>query len=207
MVEKIDFKKTMAQFYLPSAKEFSIVDVPAFNFLMIDGKGNPNTSPVYVEALQALYSLAYTLKFALKKQVEYTVPPLEGLWWAEDMSSFLDGHKERWLWTMMIMQPEAVTQQAFEQARITAMRKKPSPALERVRLEPYHEGLSVQILYFGSYSDEGPTIARMHQFIQDEGYATNGKHHEIYIGDPRKAVPEKLRTVIRQPICTGKTSY
>lgn len=200
MVEKIDFKKSMAQFYLPSAKEFTLIDVPPMNFLMIDGRGNPNTSPEYQEAVQALYTLAFTLKFALKRQVDYTVPPLEGLWWAEDMRSFLDADKDAWLWTMMIMQPEVVTPTAFEQALAEALRKKGVPALGRVRLERFHEGLSAQILYFGAYADEGPTIQRMHEFIHAQGHVLRGKHHEIYLGDPRRTAPAKLRTVIRQPV-------
>lgn len=200
MVEKIDFKKSMAQFYLPSAKEFTLIDVPPMNFLMIDGRGNPNTSPEYQEAVQALYTLAFTLKFALKRQVDYTVPPLEGLWWTEDMRSFLGADKDAWLWTMMIMQPEVVTPTAFEQALAEALRKKGVPALGRVRLERFHEGLSAQILYFGAYADEGPTIQRMHEFIHAQGHVLRGKHHEIYLGDPRRTAPAKLRTVIRQPV-------
>lgn len=199
---KMDYKKDLKQFYLPSAKEFAIVDVPPMNFLMIDGQGDPNDNPAYQEVLEALYAMAYGIKFALKKQgaAEYTVPPLEGLWWAEDMDAFTTGEKSLWQWTMMIMQPEAVTAEIVDQQRLETARKKTLPALERLRFENYHEGLSAQILYIGAYADEGPVIARMHQFIANKGYLRTGKHHEIYLGDPRRTAPEKLKTVLRQPV-------
>ena len=198
---KLDFKKEYKHLYLPSKKEFTVVDVPPMKYLMIDGHGNPNNDPVYAETLQTLYSLAYTLKFALKPQgIEYSVAPLEGLWWMPDMSEFSVANKDRWDWTMMIMQPDQVTSALFTRACADVTRKKDLPLVSRARLETYAEGLSVQILYFGAYADEGPTIARMHAFIRDNGYETNGKHHEVYIGDPRRTAPEKLRTVIRQPI-------
>jgi hypothetical protein len=198
---KLDFKKEYKYLYLPSKKEFTVVDVPPMKYLMIDGHGNPNNDPVYAETLQTLYNLAYTLKFALKpKGIEYSVAPLEGLWWMPDMSEFSVANKDRWDWTMMIMQPDQVTSALFTQACADVTRKKDLPLVGKARLETYAEGLSVQILYFGAYADEGPTIARMHAFIRDNGYETNGKHHEVYIGDPRRTAPEKLRTVIRQPI-------
>jgi hypothetical protein len=187
--------------YQPSARQFEVVDVPAMNFLMLDGHGDPNRNPAYQEAVNALYTLAYSIKFALKPQgVEYTVPPLEGLWWMENMDEFSLAAKDRWDWTMMIMQPESVTSDLVEQARTQAMRKKGSPMLAGIRFGAYHEGLSVQIMYIGAYADEGPTIARMHAFIKENGYEPAGKHHEIYLGDPRKTAPEKLKTVLRQPI-------
>jgi hypothetical protein len=198
---KLDFKKEYKHLYLPSKKEFTVVNVPPMKYLMIDGHGNPNNDPVYAETLQTLYSLAYTLKFALKPQgIEYSVAPLEGLWWMPDMSEFSVANKDRWDWTMMIMQPDQVTSELFTQACADVTRKKDLPLVSKARLETYAESLSVQILYFGAYADEGPTIARMHAFIRDNGYETNGKHHEVYIGDPRRTAPEKLRTVIRQPI-------
>jgi hypothetical protein len=200
-MDKRDFKKELKQLYQPSAKEFSVVDVPPLNFLMIDGHGNPNTSSDYTAALESLYSLAYTIKFALKtKGIDFVVGPSEGLWWMEDMNQFSQDNKDRWDWTMMIVQPEEVTQEVFEDAKIQVTKKKDLPALPGLRLETYHEGLSVQILYYGSYSDEGPTIARMHTFIHESGYELRGKHHEIYLGDPRRTAPEKLKTIIRQPI-------
>ena len=200
-MQKIDFKKTLKHLYNPPAGKFTLVDVPPMKFLMIDGHGNPNISPEFQQNTEALYTLAYTIKFALKPAgVEFVVPPMEGLWWTENMVDFSESAKDRWDWTLMLMQPESVTPQLFASALLQAQRKKALPALEKLRLETYHEGLSVQILYYGSYSDEGPTIARMHAYLRDEGYSTNGKHHEIYIGDPRRNPPEKLKTVIRQPV-------
>src|SRR5574341_2490266 len=201
---KIDLRKELRHLYQPSARQFEVVDVPAMNFLMLDGHGDPNRNPAYQEVVNALYTLAYSIKFALKPQgVEYTVPPLEGLWWMENMDEFSLAVKDRWDWTMMIMQPEAVTSDLVEQVRAQAMRKKASPMLAGIRFGAYHEGLSVQIMYIGAYADEGPIIARMHAFIKENGYKPGGKHHEIYLGDPRKTAPEKLKTVIRQPIRKG----
>ncbi len=201
-MEKLDLKKTLKYLYEPSAKAFSVVDVPQMSFIMIDGKGNPNNSEEYAESLQALYSAAYTLKFMIKKEmaVDYPVMASEGLWWMDDMREFSQARKDDWKWTMMIMQPEIVTSQLFAQAVDEAMKKKGVPALSRLRLECYPEGLATQIMYFGPYADEGPTIARLHQSIEESGHVRFGKHHEIYLGDPRRTAPEKLRTVIRQPM-------
>jgi hypothetical protein len=201
-MEILDLKKTLKYLYEPSAREFSIVDVPMMNFIMVDGHGNPNTSVEYAESIQALYTAAYTLKFMIKKErlVDYPVMASEGLWWMDDMREFSMASKDDWKWTMMIMQPDIVTPQLFVQAVEEAIKKKGQPALTRLRLECYHEGLAAQILYFGPYADEGPTIARLHQFIDESGHVRFGKHHEIYLGDPRRSAPEKLRTVIRQPM-------
>jgi hypothetical protein len=199
---KIDFKKELSHLYNPSKKAFSIVDVPSMCFLMIDGHGDPNTAPAYQEAVEALYGVAYGLKFRSKKEksVDYVVPPLEGLWWMEDMEQFSLEAKDDWDWTMMVMQPEWITDEMVEQVRAEVARKKNPPALPKLRVEDYHEGLAVQILYLGPYADEAPTIARMHAFAAAEGYELRGKHHEIYLSDPRRTAPEKLKTVIRQPI-------
>jgi hypothetical protein len=201
-MEKLDLKKSLKHLYEPSAKAFSVVDVPEMTFIMIDGQGNPNTSPEYVEALQALYTCAYTLKFKLKKElaVDYPVMASEGLWWMDDMRRFSTATKDEWKWTMMIMQPDIVTPQLFAQAVEEALKKKGNLALARLRLERFHEGLATQIMYFGAYADEGPTIIRLHQSIEESGHVRFGKHHEIYLGDPRRVAPEKLRTVIRQPM-------
>ena len=201
-MEKIDLKKSLKYLYAPSAKAFSLVDVPAMNFIMIDGHGNPNTSEEYAQSLQALYTAAYTLKFKIKKElsVDYPVMASEGLWWTEDMRDFSVARKEDWNWTMMIMQPEIVTPQLFTLAVEEAIKKKGESSLKKLRLECYPEGLATQILYFGAYADEGLTIARLHQFIDESGYVRYGKHHEIYLSDPRRTAPEKLRTVIRQPM-------
>ena len=199
---KLDLRKELRHLYNPSTQSFSVVEVPPLNYVMVDGSGNPNTAPAYVEVIQALYGLSYTLKFTSKRTlgIDYTVMALEGLWWADDMGDFVSGNKEAWYWTMMMLQPEHITAEMFEEARAAAARKHPSEALSRARLERFHEGLAVQIMYLGAYADEGPTIARMHAYIAENGYLPAGKHHEIYLGDPRRTAPEKLKTVIRQPV-------
>ena len=204
-MKKTDFKKELKGYYSGvSSKAPIIVDVPPLNFLMIDGQGYPGTSQEYIEALETLYPLSYTLKFIMKKKgKDYVVMPLEGLWWAENMDVFTDTYmekKDEWLWTSMIMQPDFITQELVDQAIEEVRKKKEPPALDKVRFERYNEGLSVQILYFGSYSDEGPTIERMHQYAEEQGYRLRGKHHEIYLSDPRRTKPERLKTIIRQPI-------
>ena len=198
---KVDLRKDLKHLYNPSSKAFTVVDVPPLAFLMVDGHGDPNTGPAYQQAMEALYSVSYTVKFALKPQgIDYAVMPLEGLWWMEDMAELCLTAKDRWDWTMMIAQPEWVTAELVERVRGQVARKKDLPALPALRLETYQEGLAAQILYFGAYEDEGPTIARLHAFIEAEGYERSGKHHEIYLGDPRRTPPEKLKTVIRQPM-------
>lgn len=202
-MEKLDLKAELKWLYGPSAKEVVLVDVPAMNFLMVDGEGDPNTSKKYAEAVEALYAAAYTLKFKVKKgplAIDYPVMALEGLWWADDMSSFLAGEKGSWRWTMMIMQPEFITPNLVEEARAELKKKKSLPALELLRLEGFDEGRCAQTMHLGPYSAEGPTIARVHAFIAGAGLALRGKHHEIYMGDPRRTAPEKLRTIIRQPV-------
>lgn len=205
-MEKIDLRKALKPCYAPSAKQFTLLEVPPLSFLMVDGTGNPNTSPEYQQALEALYAVSYGLKFTLKKAgiADWSVMPLEGLWWAEDLDIFAaGGDRTAWQWTMMIAQPDLVTAEQVEQAVAEARKKKDMPALGCLRLEPYAEGLSAQILYLGAYAGEGPTIARMHAWIAEQGYAARGKHHEIYLGDPRRSAPEKLKTVIRQPVEKG----
>ncbi len=203
---KVDLKKELKHLYNPSAKEISVVDVPPMNFLMIDGAGDPNVSPEYQQAMEALFSLSYALKFRIKKDIgaDYVVMPLEGLWWTDDPSQFSMTNKAIWKWTAMIMQPEYVTLELFEEVLAEVRRKKGLPALDRVRFETLHEGLSAQIMHIGPYAAEEPTIARLHGFIRDNGYELNGKHHEIYLSDPRRTAPGKLKTVIRQPVrkCT-----
>jgi len=201
-MEKIDYKKTLKHLYAPSTKTPEIIEVPDMNFLMIDGEGNPNTSTAYKQAVEALYGLAYTIKFAVKKgeAIDYSVFPLEGLWWADDMNAFILGERDDWRWTMMIAQPEFVTPVHVETAIAEARRKKELPALDMVRFQPYAEGLSAQLMHLGPYTAEGPTIQKLHQFITDQGCALRGLHHEIYLGDPRRTAPEKLKTVLRQPV-------
>ncbi len=198
-MEKIDLIKELKHLYKPSQKEVTAVDVPPLKYLMIDGEGAPGGEE-YGEALGALYPVAYTLKFASKAQgTDFKVMPLQGLWWAEDMSSFTGGNKDAWKWTAMILVPDLVTEEMVEAAKAQAMEKKGLPAISRVRLETYHEGPSAQILYIGPYADEDETIQRIHQFIWDQGHKLRGKHHEIYLSDPNRTAPEKLKTIIRQP--------
>jgi hypothetical protein len=204
MMNKLDLKKDQKHLYAPSAKEVALVEVPVLNFLMADGSGDPNTAPAFHEAVEALYSLAYTLKFMVKKGegIDYGVLPLEGLWWAEDMEAFVPEtrDKSRWLWTLMIRQPGVVTPGLFEEAREQVQRKKSLPYLGRVRWESYAEGPSAQILHVGPFSEEAATIQKIHAFMRERGYGFNGKHHEIYLSDPRRTAPEKLKTILRQPV-------
>ncbi len=201
-MEKIDFKKELKHLYNPSKKECAVVDVPTMQFLMVDGEGDPNTAESYSEAIEVLYAVAYTLKFMIKKglqAIDYGVMPLEGLWWVEDMSLFSIEDKSAWQWTAMIMQPEFVTGDLFEEARQQVEEKKGLPGLDRLRLMEYDEGRAAQIMHIGPYADEAPTIRGLHAFIGEQGGSLEGKHHEIYLGDPRRTAPEKLKTVIRQP--------
>lgn len=190
--------------YKPSARQPQIVDVPALAFLMVDGRGDPNVSQDYRDAVEALYTLSYTLKFALKRAegINYAVAPLEGLWWGDTMDEFRTGRRADWRWTMMIAQPSPVTSTWVERACVEAARKKALPALPRLRFETFQEGLAAQIMHIGPYATEEPTIQRLHHFIQAQGGLFDGlqqKHHEIYLGNPNRTAPERLKTVIRQP--------
>jgi len=202
-MEKLDFKKKWKHLYQPPATAITTVDVPPLTYLMVDGEGDPNTSKAFELAIEALYSLSYTLKFSLKKSpkpVDYGVMPLEGLWWADDPSAFHLQDKSKWKWTAMILQPEFICQSQVNAAIDEVRRKKNPAALDRVRLETLTEGPSAQILYVGPFADEGPTIQRIHDFIHAAGKELCGKHHEIYLSDPRRTAPEKLKTIIRQPM-------
>jgi hypothetical protein len=202
-MEKIDLKKQLKHLYKPSDKKVEIVTVPQMNFLMVDGAGNPNTSKSFSDAIEVLYPLSYTLKFMVKKGesgIDYGVMPLEALWWADDMSAFTTGDKDTWKWTVMIMQPEFITKAMVEKAIGEVARKKNPVSLSLVRFETFTEGKSAQILHIGPFSEEGPTIEKLHLFIRDEGCQRVGKHHEIYLSDLRRSVPEKWKTIIRQPM-------
>lgn len=199
---KLDLKKDYQQLYQPSAKQVAVVEVPTLNFLMVDGRGNPNTAPEYVEAVEALYAVAYALKFKIKKSkagVDYAVMPLEGLWWVDDMRQFSVQDKAAWQWTMMIAQPKFITAPLVHEAMGEVKKKKDLPALSKLKFEPYPEGRAAQIMHLGPYADEAPTITKLHDFIRAQGGERCGKHHEIYLKDPRKSAPGKLLTVIRQP--------
>jgi hypothetical protein len=199
---KLDLKKELKHLYFPSATEPVIVDVPTMNFLMVDGEGDPNTSEEFQDVCTVLYGVSYTLKFMLKKakKQDYVVMPLEGLWWADDMADFMGLNKDKWKWTLMIAQPDFVTAEQVDEAMKELDRRKNPPALPRLRFESYDEGMAAQILHIGPYAEEGPTIEKLHQFIRESGHEPRGKHHEIYMSDPRRTAPEKLKTVIRQPV-------
>ncbi len=200
-MSKIDYKQEWRHLYNPSSKEVSVVDVPEMNFLMVDGAGDPNVSQAYRQAIEALFSLSYTLKFRIKKMmgVDYAVMPLEGLWWTDDPGQFSLSRKENWKWTAMIMQPEWVTAELFSEALGELGKKKALPALEQMRFASSHEGRCAQVMHIGPYAAEEPTIARLYAFIHEHGYERRGKHHEIYLSDPSRTAPDKLKTVIRQP--------
>jgi hypothetical protein len=201
-VEKIDLKKKYKQLYGGTSKDITVVTVPALTFLMVDGKGDPNTSKEYADAVEALFSVSYTAKFMMKKRarpVDYGVMPLEGLWWADDMSSFMTGDKSAWKWTAMIMQPSLVPDSVLRAAMKAAGEKKDLPALARMRIEEWEEGKCAQVVHIGPFSEEGPTIARLHAFIDGQS-SRRGKHHEIYMSDVRRVAPAKWKTIIRQPM-------
>jgi len=205
MPGKIDFKKTQKEFYQPNAQEPVIIEVPEMQFLMIDGMGSPGDSQEYQDALAVLYPVAFRTKFLSKaKGKDYVVPPLEGLWWADDMNDFTEGNRNKWKWTMMIRQPDWINPDMIKEAIAITKEKKPelSKLLPKLRLEKYKEGKAAQIMHIGPYSEEGSTIQKVHDFIQKEGGKFDGlkaKHHEIYLSDPRKANPATMKTVIRQP--------
>lgn len=206
--KRIDYKRELRELYAPGGEPV-ILNVPALAYLMIDGHGDPNTAPEYTVAVEALYTVAYAAKFAVKRApdgIDYGVMPLEGLWWTPDMSKFTTQDKSAWDWTMMIMQPDQVTTVVFEDARTKATKKKSLDAISRVRLERFTEGLAAQIRHVGPYDAEGPTIERLHAFIAEQGYERAGKHHEIYLSDPRRAAPEKMKTILRQPVVHGGTA-
>jgi len=197
---KQDLSDELTALYFPSPKAPALIKVPKMNFLMIDGQGNPNISTEYQQAIEALYGVCYTMKFTHAKGHairESRVMPLEGLWciaFDQNMSP------DAWQWTAMIMQPKAITRKAVEAAVGVLRRKKNPAALPKLRFEAFAEGLAVQIMYLGPYADEKPTIERLHRFAEENGYRLHGKHHEIYYGDPRRTKPERLKTVIRQPV-------
>lgn len=203
VAEKIDFKKQLDSFR-GRVGEFRLFDVPEMQYLMIDGQGDPNNDPSYGAALEALYPVAYKIKFASKQQLgrDYVVPPLEGLWWADDMESFTGARdKTQWRWTMMLMVPEWIGEDLVAEAIALVAAKTDPSRLRDVRLEKFHEGLCVQTLHLGSFDDEGPVLERMHtEFVLNQGLQLTGKHHEVYFSDPRRAAPEKLRTLLRQPV-------
>ena len=201
-MKKIDLKKDLKHLYQPSVKETAQIDVPSFLFLMVDGEGDPNTSQEYAQAVEALFAVSYTAKFMLKKgpqEIDYAVMPLEGLWWADDMSAFATNDKAKWKWTMMIMQPSFVANEVIEAAIVEVRTKKKLPSIDKLRLENFAEGICAQILHVGPFSEEGSTIERLHEFI-DARTGRTGKHHEIYLSDIRRGDPKNWKTIIRNPM-------
>ncbi|GIL26063.1 GyrI-like domain-containing protein [Actinocatenispora comari] len=197
-----DIKRELRQCYAPRNTVWGLVDVPEQRFLAVDGAGNPNTAPVYARAVEALYATAYTLKFAAKRTGDdFVVGPLEGLWWADDPSVFTARAKDAWHWTMLISLPPSATAELVEAARTAALAKKQNPAIAELRLHTLHEGRSAQVLHVGSYDDETPILAQLHgEYLDANGLRPTGQHHEIYLSDPRRTAPAKLRTVLRQPV-------
>jgi hypothetical protein len=201
--EKVDLKRIYRELYAPSARDFTLVDVPPMRYLAVDGHGDPNTATAYAEAVEALYAVAYALKFRSKRDLgrDFVVAPLEGLWRADDPATFVTRDKSAWDWTMLIAQPEWVDEALVADAIAAARAKGDRPGLDVVHLRELHEGSAAQILHVGSYDDEGPTLARLHdEWMPRHGLTFAGDHHEIYLSDPRRTAPEKLKTVLRQPV-------
>ena len=200
---KIDFKRELRELYLPGRTP-SLVEVPEMTFLMVDGQGDPNTTAAFGEAINALYAVAYGVKFAVRRMssggIDFGVMPLEALWWSADAPTLRLDDKSEWHWTAMIMQPAPVTAAIVKDACAEAARKRPTPGLALLRHQRFAEGTAAQVLHIGPYGEEGPTIRALHEFIAASGYTPSGKHHEIYLGDPRRCAAEKLRTIIRQPV-------
>jgi hypothetical protein len=206
-MEKLDLKKVLKYLYLPSAKKVELVEVPEFQFAMLDGviqaDETPGGSPGFQEAMMALYGIAYTLKFTarFRKQdpVDYPVMALEALWWVEGAEFDLT-RKEKWFYTAMILQPDFISAEIFQEGLQKLNEKHPSPSVDRLRLERFREGLSIQTMHIGPYATEPATIEKMSAFARQNGLRGCGKHHEIYLGDPRRTAPEKLKTVLRHPV-------
>jgi hypothetical protein len=206
-MEKIDLRKEWKHLYAPSAKQAALVKVPKFNFVMIDGEiepgASPGTSQAFGEAMEALYGMSYTLKFTSKLRkanpIDYTVMALEGLWWVGS-GEFSFDKKDNWCWTLMMMQPKHITIKMYQAALQQLKEKRNPPALAKLRFESFQEGLCVQIMHIGPYSEEPRSLERMQAFADANGYVYRGKHHEIYMGDPRRAKPDKLKTILRHPV-------
>lgn len=209
-MEKTDFKKTIDA-YQAKVGEFRMLEVPPLQYLMIDGAGDPNAAPEFTAAVEALYPLAYTLKFASRttRDRDYVVMPLEGLWWADDPAMFTSARdKSQWSWTLMIMQPDWIDAEMFADAVAAVAAKKAPSRLDEVRLETLAEGLCVQTLHRGAFDDEAAVLARLHdEIIPAGGHRMTGRHHEIYFSDPRKGAPEKRRTILRQPVVASASPH
>jgi hypothetical protein len=203
-MSKTDLKKEYKDLFSARLDKVEVLEVPALNYLKIDGKGDPNQGESFQLSTEALYGLSYALRSMLKKgpdAVEYTVPPMEGLWWTENGARFSPDDKDAWHWTLMIMQPDMVTSDMVEEARAQVSKKKKTlTTVQDVRFELYEEGTAAQTMHAGPYDDEAETISSLNRYIALNGYHPNGKHHEIYLNDPRRSAPDKLRTILRQPV-------
>lgn len=201
--KKIDLKKELKSLYNPKKEMVVNIEIPKMNFLMLNGKGDPNTSKEFSDGIQTLFPLAYALKFKIKKTlgIDYGVMPLEGLWWSDNFSDFSSGKKDNWYWTIMIMQPDCVSENLYQETLKEVKDKKNPPSIDKVRFESFTEGKSAQIMHIGSFATEGENIKKIHEFIKSLGGKFDGmkqKHHEIYLNDFRKTAPEKLKTILRQ---------
>ena len=207
-MDKIDFKKTLDS-YQAKRGVFRLVEVPPLHYLMIDGHGDPNTSPAFAEAIETLYPIAYKLKFASKQGLgrDYVVPPLEGLWWADDMNAFLNRDASQWDWTLLLLVPDWIDQAMVDAAVEQVAAKDPPARLGDVRFDLLDEGLCVQTLHVGSFDDEGPVLQKLHEeFIPNQGLTPTGHHHEVYFSDFRRTAPDKLRTLLRQPVAQASST-
>ncbi|MFE7762545.1 GyrI-like domain-containing protein [Streptomyces sp. NPDC057438] len=203
MTTKYDVKRALKRCYAPRNTDWELVDIPELRYLAVDGHGDPNTADAYRHAVEALYAVAYTVKFTSKRELgqDFVVGPLEGLWWADDMDDFLARRKDNWRWSMLINVPDWITDRMIEDARRTALAKKDRPAVQDVRPVTLREGASAQVLHIGSYDDETPVLTRLHRdYLPANGLREAGLHHEIYLSDPRRTDPARLRTVLRQPV-------
>ncbi|HEY3687014.1 MAG TPA: GyrI-like domain-containing protein [Streptosporangiaceae bacterium] len=198
-----DVKRELTAYYAPRNTDWALVDVPEQRFLAVDGRGDPNTSADYARAVEALYSVAYTIKFASKRTLsrDFVVGPLEGLWWSDRPEVFTTRDKDAWQWRMLISLPDWITGELVAEARQSALVKKAHPTIAAVRHEPLHEGTSAQLLHIGPYDAEAPVLARLHnEYLAANALQMTGHHHEIYLSDPRRSAPAKLRTILRQPV-------
>lgn len=200
---KIDFKTEYKNLYKPTNKIWEQITVPTLSFLTLSGKGDPNTSKIYAESVQTLYAVSYAIKFLSKNTLgkDYVVGPLEGLWWADDPDDFKIGNKDRWQWTMMILKPDWIDQNTVEEMCSATSTKKQLPLAKHIKVLTCAEGLCAQMLHVGPYSEEKPKLAYLHDvYMKENNLDFNGKHHEIYLSDPRKTEANKLKTVLRQPL-------
>jgi hypothetical protein len=201
-MEKINLLKLSGKLYSPSPNKVSVVDLPGINSISLDGEGDPNVSENFQNAVETLYSVSYTLKNMIKKsslEIDYSVMPLEALWWTDTPGEFDIENKNLWKWTVMILQPDYINKSHFDES-VIAVRRKKGIDTGNVIFRSFEEGLSAQIMHIGPFSEEGPTVKKVHDFMKENGYEFNGRHHEIYLNDYRRVAPENMKTIIRQPI-------